>query len=69
MSDSDNKDPKLVALPGGGNPDAMRLLRENLESVIEYQEIKAQIQRAKYNALTEEGFTPDQAIELSKDVM
>jgi hypothetical protein len=50
---------------------AVKALREmiaNLDALIEYQTVMAKLQRSRFKALVKEGFTPDQAIELSKKI-
>jgi hypothetical protein len=60
----------LIPLPGGGNVDktreALRELRRNLEVLMEYWQIDAQIRRCRYEALVKQGFTEAQALELTK---
>ncbi len=70
MSDEDDR--KLHVLHGGGKPnitkDALRNLRDGFEDAKQYVELIAGLQRAKYEALVKQGFNPDQALELSKQV-
>ncbi|MGJ8685837.1 MAG: hypothetical protein ACSHWQ_00050 [Spongiibacteraceae bacterium] len=42
-------------------------MRDKMPSYLEFVELDAKIRRAKYKALIAEGFTPDQALELTKD--
>ena len=42
----------------------VEIMRENLPAIIEYQRIMAQIKRARFTALTQEGFTQEQALYL-----
>jgi len=62
---------KLTVFPGGGKPDAMkqavRELKSALPEFIQYQLLIAEITKAKYDALLKQGFTPEQALELSKN--
>lgn len=45
---------------------ALNLIKDNLECYLEFQEYQAIIIKSKYDALIEQGFTPDQALELCK---
>jgi|WetSurMetagenome_2_1015567.scaffolds.fasta_scaffold157280_4 hypothetical protein len=60
----------LKSFPGGGNVDefkvAIRSMIMQLDTTIEYFQILAKLYKAKYDALVAEGFTPAQALELSK---
>ena len=60
----------IKLLKGGGSPDefkqAIRKMIEATPDLIEYYKIDAQLRREKFKALVEEGFTEDQALELSK---
>ena len=60
----------ITKINGGGMPDEMRdelrKLQANIQTVLESQAIVAQITRAKYDALTAQGFTQEQALELCK---
>ena len=62
----------LTTMTGGGKPDelknAIRTLRGNMPEFIEHAQLVAQIQRAKFLALLKEGFTPEQALLLCRDV-
>jgi hypothetical protein len=40
--------------------------KENLTTILEYNQIAAQLMRCKYNALIDEGFNPEQALVLCK---
>lgn len=44
----------------------LELLRRNLETLIEFHKINAQITRAKYDAYIAQGFDEKQALELCK---
>lgn len=61
---------KVVALEGGQTPDklaeAVRDLRKNLPNLIVAQELHAQVTRAKFVALVNQGFTVAEALELCK---
>lgn len=61
---------ELQSIAGGGKPDKMRdeirKLQSNLDIILEAQNIVAQITRAKYVSLIEQGFTQAQALELCK---
>lgn len=61
---------KLKTIHGGGNKneakEALRELREALPEYIKSLTLIAQMTRAKYKALIAEGFTPEEALELSK---
>jgi len=60
----------ITPISGGGKPDkfkeAVRAMKEQLSDQIEFQQLVAKLQRAKYVALIEEGFTPAEALELCK---
>lgn len=47
---------------------AVELLREGKEHLNEYLRIMAELHKAKYDALISEGFTPQEALVLCKDV-
>lgn len=70
---SEDHNDKLTLLNGGNTPnvaqDALRELKAGLKSQIELQAVVAQIQKAKFDALIEHGFTEAQALELSKSIM
>ncbi|RFP19155.1 hypothetical protein [Duganella sp. BJB475] len=44
----------------------VREMRENIAAHIEFAQLDARIKRAKYLALTKEGFTPQEALTLCK---
>jgi len=71
MSDGDDKG-KIVMMQGGGMPDAikeaLRKMEVDLPVLIAYVKLTAELQRAKFMALKEQGFTDGQALELSKKV-
>lgn len=46
--------------------ESIEALREQADAVEEAYKMKARIQRTRYNAYIEAGFTPDQALELCK---
>lgn len=47
-------------------PQLVKQLADNLLAHIEYAQLNAKIQRAKYEALVKEGFTEQQALELCR---
>jgi hypothetical protein len=47
-------------------PVLVKQLADNLLAHIEYVQLNAKVQRAKYEALVKEGFTEQQALELTK---
>lgn len=59
--------PKVVNLP---DPDKLAAdlerMKRNLPGTEEYLRLLARLHKAKYDALIEAGFTPDQALELCK---
>lgn len=61
---------KLVAFPGNATPDkvreSFRNLQTNIEVLLDGQALLAQLTRAKYEALLEQGFTRAEALELCK---
>lgn len=64
-------DKKLTMLTGGGKPnelkEAIKQLRSTMPELIEHMKLIAELSRAKYDALIEQEFTPEQALELSKN--
>lgn len=70
---SNNDKTNLTLLPGGGKPDAareaLRELKAGLDAHLELQVVVARIQRSKYNALIDVGFTEAQALELCRSIM
>ena len=46
----------------------LRIVQQDLSAIIESMTINAKITRAKYDALIAEGFTKEQALELSKTI-
>lgn len=71
MSEKKGGDNNLISLPGGGNADlfaeAVRNLKKNMATHMEYIAIDAKIKRATYVALIEEGFTAEQALTIVKE--
>jgi hypothetical protein len=61
---------KIKIFEGGCNPnelkEALRTLKVNLPEMQEYLKIHAQMIKWKYDALLEEGFSKEQAIELCR---
>jgi hypothetical protein len=47
-------------------PVLVKQLADNLLAHIEYVQLNAKVQRTKYEALVKEGFTEQQALELTK---
>lgn len=45
---------------------AIEGMRRNLDNFVEHAKLTAKIKRAYFNALVAEGFTPEQALELTK---
>lgn len=45
---------------------AIEGMRRNLDNFIEHAKLTAAIKRAYFDALVKEGFTPEQALELTK---
>lgn len=52
--------------PGPEMRAALDMLHENLEIMMEYEHLQAKLTRAKYDAMIEQGFTAEQALELCK---
>jgi hypothetical protein len=67
MSDKNKKDLSSI-LFSQDFQDAVIRMRLMMEPQIEYLKLKAKLQKAKYDALIENGFTPEQALELCKDI-
>jgi len=61
---------KMKVINGAGNKDEMketlRAMRETMPTYLEYLTLTAKMTRAKYDAMIVEGFTPKEALELSK---
>ncbi|OGS95955.1 MAG: hypothetical protein A3K04_10020 [Gallionellales bacterium RBG_16_56_9] len=64
---------KVVAIAGGGTKnltkEAVRMLNQNLPDMIEYAQLMAQLQKAKFDALKKQGFDDAQALELCKTAL
>ena len=45
---------------------ALRILKLNIDEHLEFAKIKAQIKKAQYDAYVDNGFSPEQALELCK---
>ena len=62
----------LIVLDGGKTLGEMRESIESLKDMIPYMKehyiLMAELTRVRYEALLKEGFTPEQALELSKDL-
>lgn len=62
----------FTAIPGGATPDkvaeSIRGLERQLPQLIAMQRTLAQLTRARYLALIDEGFSEAQALELSKKI-
>jgi hypothetical protein len=67
MSDKNKKDLSSI-LFSQDFQDAVIRMRLMMEPQIEYLKLKAVLHKAKYDALIENGFTPEQALELCKDI-
>ena len=69
MGSSMTKD-NLTLFQGKSSPsitkDAIRQLRDGLPDMIEFYSIYAEMIHAKFEALKSQGFTEEQALELSK---
>ena len=62
----------LTSISGGSTPngiaEAVRSFRKNLPLLIEHSVMMAELHWAKYEALKEQGFSDQQALELCKHV-
>ena len=60
--------PKVVTMNPAPDKmtEAVENLRRNLDAIVEFHEINAEIRRKSYQAHIAEGFTPEQALELVK---
>lgn len=58
----------LTPINGGGNKNPMHEIIDQMPQMIANMTLVAQLTRAKYDALIVEGFTPEQALELSKTI-
>lgn len=60
----------LQLIPGAKQVDAMadalRNMKRNMEMYIEYHQLNAKLQRAKYLVLIEVGFSKEEALQLCK---
>lgn len=63
---------KVTVIDGGRTPnlsaEAVRKMRTDLPVLVEYLQMTAELQKAKFDALRSQGFTEAQAIELSKSL-
>jgi hypothetical protein len=60
-------DPKIVELPQADKlQGALEQLKRSMPQLIEYHVLTAEIKRAYFMALRTKGFTPEQALELTK---
>lgn len=61
---------KIKLITGNGNKndfrEAIRMMKEQMHDQLEFYKLTAKLHRAKYLALIDEGFTPAEALELSK---
>ena len=68
MTDKDN----LIPIDGNNKKselrDNLRIVQQDLTAIIEGVVLNAKITKAKYDALIIEGFTKEQALELSKTI-
>ncbi len=66
MNVSDN----IRLLEGGKTPnvaaDALREIRANLPALLEYMDLTAELEKAKFDALKRNGFSDAQALELCR---
>ena len=60
------KDKEYETLPPMALEIALEQLKIHMPLMVEYEQLRAQQLRAKYDALTDAGFTPEQALELCK---
>lgn len=64
---------KITVLHGGATKNelkaAIRTMRDNLPDMIEHMNLMAQLHKAKFDALKEQGFSDEQALELCKQVL
>lgn len=67
MSDKNEKDLTNMLFSKDFQNAVIRM-RLMMEPQIEYLRLRARLQKEKYDALIENGFTPNQAIELCKDI-
>lgn len=63
----------LRVLPGNATPsinkEQIRKMKEDLPLMKEYLQLAAELTKAKYEALKAQGFTPAEALELSKTLV
>jgi hypothetical protein len=60
--------PKVVAMnqPPDKMAEALDHVRRNMQAIVDYQILMAQVRRSAYDAHVDEGFTPEQSLELVK---
>jgi len=70
---SDDKKKVFQMVRGGESPDefkdALQGMRDQFTDMVEFFKIDAQYKKAKYDAFVEEGFTPEQALFLTKGAL
>lgn len=66
MNNKNKKD--LSEILSSDFQDAVVRMRLMMDVHIEYMKLKAKLQKEKYDALVEVGFTSEQALELCKDI-
>ena len=68
----DNKKNNIHILEGGNAPnkikDQIKIMQSNMDDLLEYVRMVAELQRAKFNALLKEDFNRQEALELTKQI-